>query len=856
MMKNLRFITFATVISLSSCVGMKDVDMGQYALPEQYVLEVKDNNSLIFTVTASVSSDHFVDCGFYYGKSRDMHDAESVRSKFDYGMMSQDILLRDYGSDYYIYSFVSDGDNEVVSTDAKVVTVGSLYDYVDFPGSIALDAYYSSSKTAVLTVNYDLAEGVSLTSCGVCYGRVSSISKEDSHVESDKIRSDCFTVTLPQMDPGVRYYLRPYIMDGEHIAYDEVTSMTFYAIPEVKTIGVESVQEYSAYAYGEVMDDCGKYIEERGFVIAEGNTNPTTSSIRHIVYGQEGEFDLEITGLDPNTLYSIRAYARNSEGTAYGETMHFTTDVAMPSVVTDYVSSITSSSAKVYAKVTDDGGETVSDFGLLLSTSPEIDPTKAEKVSASGYPSSYNVTISNLVRKTKYYVQAYVTNSAGTAYGKVVGFETLAELPTVSTLAVTEITDVSAKSGGNVTDDGGDEITARGVVWGKNHNPTLSKDFKTEEDTGIGQFRSDVIGLEFSTVYYLRAYATNSAGTAYGDEIKFETEELDLANIKNLAEYETANCYIISEAGTYRFPAVKGNSDMSVGSVASVHVLWESFGTNVKPKEKDLIASLMYYDGQILFKTVTEFKEGNAVIAVKDAYGTILWSWHIWLTDKPIEQTYANNAGIMMDRNLGAISATPGDVGALGLLYQWGRKDPFLGSSSISSDIVAQSTGIWPSAEWSSSTTGTLGYVTRNPMTFIKFNAANYDWYYTGDSSTDDTRWKSVKTIYDPCPSGWRVPDGGDKGVWTNAGFTDTDYDDINKGILWDSVYSIPSAWYPAAGHASVNVGTVFNVGNGHYWSVTVSDNDAYSLDLLDDGSVSQSDVWRAAGKSVRCLQE
>ena len=862
MMKIFRFITFATVIFLSSCVGMKEVDMGQYAVPEQYVLEVKDNNSLIFTVTASVSSDHFVDCGFYYGKSRDMHDAESVRSMFDYGMMSQDILLRDYGSDYYIYSFVSDGDNEVVSTDAKVVTVGSLYDYVDFPGSIALDAYYSSSKTAVLTVNYYLAEGVSLTSCGVCYGRVSSVSKEDSHVESDKIRSDCFTVTLPQMDPGVRYYLRPYIMDGEHIAYDEVTSMTFYAMPEVKTIGVESVQEYSIHAYGEVMDDCGKYIEERGFVLAKGNTNPTTSSIRHIVYGQEGEFDLEITGLDPNTLYSIRAYARNSEGTAYGETMNFTTDVAVPSVVTEKVSDLTSSSAKVHAKVTDDGGETVSEFGVLLDTSSDVNPDKARKITGSGSASSYSVEIDGLSRKTKYYVQAYVTNSAGTAYGNVMDFETLAELPTVSTAAVTEITDVSAKSGGNVTDDGGDEITARGVVWGKTQELTVENDAKSSDGKGTGKYTSSITGLRYETVYYVRAYATNSAGTAYGEALKFTTGALDINNVTDLAAAGTANCYIVSESGVYKFPTVKGNSSESVGSVSSAGVLWETFGTSTVPEVGDLIASVAYKDGQIILETPEEYKEGNAVVAAKSSDGTILWSWHIWLTDQPQEQVYYNNAGTMMDRNLGATSATPGYVGALGLLYQWGRKDPFLGSSSISDVVEAKSTGTWPSSVTTSTSKGNVDYATANPMTFISgTESSEYDWHY---SSRNNDLWTSSKTIYDPCPAGWRVPDGGEYGVWSKACDSSSSfgcqYDGTDEGMNFSGKFGSASViWYPASGNRDYSDGPLGNVSfYGNYWSVTPEGSYACSLNfnLYAGGYVYPSISYRRAnGHAVRCLQ-
>ena len=209
------------------------------------------------------------------------------------------------------------------------------------------------------------------------------------------------------------------------------------------------------------------------------------------------------------------------------------------------------------------------------------------------------------------------------------------------------------------------------------------------------------------------------------------------SNATDLSGSESANCYVVSNAGAYKFKSVKGNSSTSVGSVASAEVLWESFGTDIEPNVGDFIKSVSHSDGYIYFQTADTFKEGNAVIAAKDASGTILWSWHIWLTDQPQGQEYYNNAGIMMDRNLGATSATPGDVGALGLLYQWGRKDPFLGSSSISSSIVAKSTISLPSTVSSNSSNGTIEYTTAHPTTFIIYNSSNDDWYYTGGKSTD-----------------------------------------------------------------------------------------------------------------------
>lgn len=99
--------------------------------------------------------------------------------------------------------------------------------------------------------------------------------------------------------------------------------------------------------------------------------------------------------------------------------------------------------------------------------------------------------------------------------------------PTVITAEVTDITQTTASSGGNVTDDGGAEVTARGVVWSTFENPTLeSNEGLTSDGTGTGEFISSLTGLTPSTTYYTRAYATNSAGTAYGDQMQFDTEEV------------------------------------------------------------------------------------------------------------------------------------------------------------------------------------------------------------------------------------------------------------------------------------------------------------------------------------------
>ena len=367
-------------------------------------------------------------------------------------------------------------------------------------------------------------------------------------------------------------------------------------------------------------------------------------------------------------------------------------------------------------------------------------------------------------------------------------------------------------------------------------------------------------------------YTSNNAHCAIGQSVRCIKEGTGLgssaSNVVDLsADGKTANSYVVSEAGSYMFTPTKGNSNESVGAIASAEVLWETFGTDVTPNVGDLVKSVKYENGVIYFETPAAYKEGNAVIAAKDASGTILWSWHIWLTDQPEGQVYYNNAGTMMDRNLGAISATPGDVGALGLLYQWGRKDPFLGSSSISRDTEAKSTITWPLSVSSDSSTGTISYATANPTTFINYNSSNDDWYYTGSSSIDNTRWttsESTKSIYDPCPVGWRVPDGGDNGVWSKACGSSSyfyyTYNSTNEGMNFSGKFGADqTVWYPASGCRNYGRGgSLGDVGyDGYYWSASPSNSIAYSLYFYYRCEVFPSyNSNRAYGLSVRCLQE
>ena len=516
---------------------------------------------------------------------------------------------------------------------------------------------------------------------------------------------------------------------------------------------------------------------------------------------------------------------------------------------------------------------------VYYSDAETFNMNAAESVSATSFDSEQNftITLTGLKYGAKYNYCMVAEVKSEKTYGDVLDFTTgdvtLSELSVVPSIFEAEVS--GSVAGLSVEDK---EYIKIGILYSSESGKVENGEGKKVEATEIsaeGVFSILLSDLPVETKYYYCGYVYQGGSYTYGTPTEFTTlkhpydiqHDLNVSSATDLSSSTSANCYIVSEPGLYKFKTVKGNSTTSVGSVASAFILWETFGTSTSPEFCDLISGFCYKDGYIAFQTADTFKEGNAVIAAKDASGTILWSWHIWFTDQPQSHVYNNNAGTMMDRNLGATSATPGDVGALGLLYQWGRKDPFLGSSSISSSALAKSTIAWPSAVSSDSSNGTIAYATANPTTFIKYNSNNYDWYYTGSKSTDNTRWTTsdkTKSIYDPCPSGWRVPDGGDNGVWSKAldssSYFKYTYSSSNEGINFSGKFGSDQAiWYPASGYRYDLDGSLRNVGNyGNYWSASPSNYDAFSLNFDNGGYVDPSyDYYsRAYGCSVRCLQE
>jgi uncharacterized protein (TIGR02145 family) len=195
----------------------------------------------------------------------------------------------------------------------------------------------------------------------------------------------------------------------------------------------------------------------------------------------------------------------------------------VPTLTTTAVTNITINSVTTGGVITSTGGADISARGVCFGTSPS--PNIAGLHTSDGNGSgSFTSDLTNLTPNTTYYVRAYATNKAGTAYGSQVSFTTAAiVVPTLTTAGVTSITLTSAVSGGTITADGGGTVTVSGICWATTTGPTADLLTKTTDGTLTGSFTSNLTGLTAGITYYVRAYATNSAGTGYGNEVTFST---------------------------------------------------------------------------------------------------------------------------------------------------------------------------------------------------------------------------------------------------------------------------------------------------------------------------------------------
>lgn len=350
-----------------------------------------------------------------------------------------------------------------------------------------------------------------------------------------------------------------------------------------------------------------------------------------------------------------------------------------------------------------------------------------------------------------------------------------------------------------------------------------------------------------SSLQTAQVKSSASATVARAGILDIKTPEQGIASYVNridLSAEGTSNSYIVTGAGQYRFKDSKGNStDVSGASVADW--MWAD--------KTGLISNVLYEpDGYITF-TASALK-GNSVIAGLRSAGnaTILWSWHIWLTDDPtVNSCYGLDTSFqIMDRNLGATSTDVDNVDSYGLYYEFARKDPFPGANTIGSKTAgyAEGTAFTTASRFvynprfhtdSGDLNGASSYfrvkannsgevvrgneiskLIARPMTYISYGAGSYCWLYLPDQTGTEVSeayqneiaalWgnnTTTKGIYDPCPRGWKVM-RADKLANTTAGTAWTDLFTVVSSSTNGLRYTSPqntTTTFPAAGYRAAN---------------------------------------------------
>lgn len=396
---------------------------------------------------------------------------------------------------------------------------------------------------------------------------------------------------------------------------------------------------------------------------------------------------------------------------------------------------------------------------------------------------------------------------------------------------------------GNITRGDGCVTLNSTLVYNGKTNVTeygfyIGKDLNAMEKVHVGSNLDDqtTFSYEFRTEdesdFYFYPYAVNSIGE--GTDISYKKFNI-FSN--NLSQYGTSNCYIVPEAGTYSFDAsVKGNSTESVGTIASVEVLWETDKANVKASTGHVISDIVLQGTDVTITTTGQ--KGNALVAVKDAAGIILWSWHIWSTDTPKNHIYMSSTSevyYVMDRNLGATRNDKGSGSewkeSVGTLYQWGRKDPFV------QDLYTIASSQFTSVDQSIA----------NPTQFSSKDS--YSWL----KNPDYTLWKDTeKTKYDPCPLGYRVASKDVYACLKSSGSYSSGQNFLYNGT--------DKAWYPGSPHTDC-FGTFMNI-SGEYaymWPSTATKSTSSSSTTAFHYTSSYSTTsTRSNGDSypVRCIKE
>lgn len=297
-------------------------------------------------------------------------------------------------------------------------------------------------------------------------------------------------------------------------------------LPTLNTLEATSVRQSSAIFNGTITNPGNPAYTERGFVYATTSMPTQETTIARLTFpvSKENKFAVTVTGLATGSTYFVRAYAKNSSGVAYSTNeVSFTPTTVLPDVMTERYSnqSVAGGTVTLNATIVDAGDPEYTERGFVygLVHNPNIeDDTK--KIAPGKGTGAYSVNLIGLEMGNIYYVRAYAINEQGTAYGDEITLDFNPVMPTVQTLAVSDITATSAKFNGDIIAKGDPAFTEKGFVYGTMPIPTLDDVSATSvvvSGTTTGQYIAAVSNLTTETTYYVRAYAKTETGIQYGE---------------------------------------------------------------------------------------------------------------------------------------------------------------------------------------------------------------------------------------------------------------------------------------------------------------------------------------------------
>ena len=596
-------------------------------------------------------------------------------------------------------------------------------------------------------------------------------------------------------------------------------------IPTLTTTAISSITTTSASSGGNITDDGGAEVTARGVCWGTATKPEITGSKTSDSKGI-GSFTSSIAGLTPDTKYYVRAYATNSEGTAYGNEQSFTTNAVVgATVTTTAVTSPTSTTAVSGGNITNDGGAPITARGVCWATTANPLATGLHTTDGTG-TGTFTSNITGLTAGTAYHVRAYATNSFGTAYGADLTFNSAAVVPTVTTTAVTAPTQTTATSGGNVTSDGGSAVTARGVCWTSGTADPVVTDSHTTDGTGTGTFTSSLTGLTPNTTYKVRAYATNAIGTAYGAVVPLTTSPILMATVTTAA----VSTFTASGAVTGGEVTATGGGTVSARGVC--------YSTTANP---DITTGTVTTDGTgtgAFVSTLSGLTDGTvyyirayATNSAGTAYGTqVQLLTMVADAEGYLYKTVLINSKVWMAENL--------------------RSKKY----NDNSDIPPVTDG----AAWAALTTDAFCWYGNDETTNKPLYGALYNWYAVNKGSL--------------CPTGWHVPtDAEFKGLSMFLGMTQAQADGFSwQGTDQGTQLKSTAGWTTGNGINTVGFtalpggyryyfdGGFAGAGTIGYWwaSDQVSSTNSYyrRLDGANAGVFREGAV-KAAGKSIRCIK-